>query len=179
MIYEPAEDSFLLQKHVKDFAKGIVLDMGTGSGILAEEAATCPAVKQVYAVDIQEDVIAHLKKQKLDPKIRLVTSDLFSNLSGIRFDTILFNPPYLPNDPDVSALDLDGGEKGYEVIQKFFDVVDPHLQPSGKILLIFSSLTDHVEVDKIISGHGFSFQLLDKSHAFFEDLFLYLIEKKN
>ena len=38
MIYEPEADSFMLAKHVKEYAKGKVLDMGTGSCILAEEA---------------------------------------------------------------------------------------------------------------------------------------------
>jgi pyruvate dehydrogenase E1 component alpha subunit len=38
-VYEPREDSLLLEKYVKKFAKGIVLDIGTGSGIQAKAAA--------------------------------------------------------------------------------------------------------------------------------------------
>jgi len=39
MIYEPAEDSFLLAEQIKFFAKNKkILDMGTGSGILAKKA---------------------------------------------------------------------------------------------------------------------------------------------
>jgi methylase of polypeptide subunit release factors len=39
MVYEPHEDSFLLLRQIKKFAKGNCLDMGTGSGILADEAS--------------------------------------------------------------------------------------------------------------------------------------------
>jgi len=37
-IYDPREDSFLLQKQIKNYAKGIVLDMGTGSGISSKRS---------------------------------------------------------------------------------------------------------------------------------------------
>ena len=35
MLYEPREDSRLLAKYAKKYAKGLVLDIGTGSGIQA------------------------------------------------------------------------------------------------------------------------------------------------
>ena len=37
-IYQPQEDTYLILEQVKQFAKGKVLDMGTGTGILAFEA---------------------------------------------------------------------------------------------------------------------------------------------
>ena len=61
-MYEPQEDSFLLQKQVKKYAKGIVLDMGTGSGILAVEAAKSQKVVKVYAVDIDNVAIDYCKE---------------------------------------------------------------------------------------------------------------------
>ncbi len=39
MVYEPREDSYLLKKHIPEYSRGIVLDIGTGSGILAKEAS--------------------------------------------------------------------------------------------------------------------------------------------
>ena len=66
MIYEPAEDSFLLQKYVKKYAKGKVLDMGTGSGIQAE------AAKDVLAVDVNPECVEYVKKKG----IRAIVSNL-------------------------------------------------------------------------------------------------------
>ncbi|HIH39573.1 TPA: methyltransferase, partial [Candidatus Woesearchaeota archaeon] len=98
-IYEPAEDSHLLSEFVKKLAFGKVLDVGTGSGIQAFEAAKLKKVRSVLAADISDEVIRHLKnkinKKELNSKIKIINSDLFSDIKG-RFDTIIFNPPYLP-----------------------------------------------------------------------------------
>jgi len=49
-VYEPAEDSFLIQKYIKKYSRGIVLDIGTGTGILAEESASSKRVVKVFAL---------------------------------------------------------------------------------------------------------------------------------
>lgn len=176
-IYQPREDSYLIKKHIKKHSKGIVLDMGTGSGVLAVEAAESKKVKKVVAVDIQKRVINHLKKTIKNKKIEFVTSNLFINLKKLKFDTILFNPPYLPEEPKLKDLTLDGGKKGHEIIEKFFKSLKPHLNKDAKILLIFSSLTNQKKVDQIIKKAGFRAKLLEKQHIFFEDLFVYLVKK--
>jgi len=52
------------------------LDMGTGSGILAEAASKKKDVTDVVAVDIDPAAIAGLKKRKLK-NVKLIQSDLF------------------------------------------------------------------------------------------------------
>ena len=66
MLYEPEEDSFLLQKFVKKYSKGLVLDMGTGSGIQAKTASE--KADLVIALDIDKDAIKHCKKNYKDIK---------------------------------------------------------------------------------------------------------------
>ncbi|MBU1854097.1 MAG: methyltransferase domain-containing protein, partial [Nanoarchaeota archaeon] len=61
MIYGPGEDSFLMMKQIKDYAKGLVLDMGTGSGIQAEEANKY--ADEVLAVDVNPEAINYCKKK--------------------------------------------------------------------------------------------------------------------
>ena len=46
-VYEPREDSLMLADYIKNYAKGSVLDVGTGSGILAHTAAKNPKVTKV------------------------------------------------------------------------------------------------------------------------------------
>ena len=72
MIYDPQEDSLLVKRFVKKYANGTVLDMGTGSGIVALEAAKSSKVKKVIAVDIQKKVIMHLKKNIKNKKSRRI-----------------------------------------------------------------------------------------------------------
>lgn len=170
-MYEPREDSYLLLEQVKRFAKGKVLDMGTGSGI---QALAAKKADSVLAVDINKNTIEHCRKTIKNKKIRFLYSDLFSNIKT-KFDTIIFNPPYLPEDIKVKDLTLDGGKKGYEVMERFFSQARKHLNKNGKVLIVFSSLTKKKKVDKIIKKNGFKFKLLKKKKLFFEELYVYLV----
>jgi release factor glutamine methyltransferase len=182
-IYEPAEDSFLLQKFVKKYSRGFVLDMGTGTGIQAEVAAGSKKVVKVFAVDINEEAIKYCIRHQKSKKIVFAKSDLFSlfhndrRYIGTKFDTIIFNPPYLPNNPRIKDKALDGGRMGYELICKFLHESRKFLKPRGKILMVFSSLTGREKLDNFITRNHWKHKLLTKAHIFFEDLFVYLIEK--
>jgi len=184
-LYKPAEDSFLLQKHVKKHSKGTVLDIGTGSGIQAEEAAKSKKVVKVFGVDINEDAIIYCIRHQKSKKIIFAQSDLFTlfkinrKYMNIKFDTIIFNPPYLPDPKDRKLRDaaLDGGVKGYNLICKFLHECKKFLKPKGKILLVFSSLTGKEKLDKFLLEHYWNVRLLEKQHIFFEDLFVYVVNK--
>ena len=169
MIYEPREDSFLILKHIKDYAHGRVLDMGCGSGVLALEAMKYS--KDVLGVDINIKAVSYCRKKGINS----VQSDLFENVKG-KFNLIIFNPPYLPLDKEEdedSRLVTTGGKEGFELIERFFSEVKAYLEKDGKILLVFSSLTG--DVDKVIKKHGFRFNKLDEEKLFFEKLLIYLI----
>ena len=87
-IYEPREDSTLLEKYVRQYAKGSVLDIGTGSGIQAITAAYNKNVSSVLATDIQQSVIELCNKNIINKKIKFIVSDLFKNLKYKKFDTL-------------------------------------------------------------------------------------------
>jgi len=91
MIYEPNDDSYLLKEFVLKHARGKVLDMGTGSGIQAE--AALEKTQDVLAADINNEAAEFCKKKG----INAVQSDLFENINH-KFDLIIFNPPYLPEE---------------------------------------------------------------------------------
>ena len=180
-VYYPHEDSYIIQKHIVEYAKNkeFVLDMGTGTGILAKTAARNKKVKKVLAADIDEAAIAYCKNTIRSKKISFVVSNLFSNLKGT-FDTIIFNPPYLPEHPDEDkdvARAVSGGKKGYELIALFLNQTGKHLKTKGNILLLFSSLTNKGIVDKLIEDNSFVFEELDTQKFFMETLYCYLIKK--
>src|SRR3989344_8389817 len=172
MIYEPSDDSELLAKYVKKYAKGKVLDLGTGSGIQAEIALKY--TKDVLAVDLDKESVEYVNKKGIKARI----SDLFSNIKE-KFDLIIFNSPYLPEDKledEESKKITTGGKYGYEILERFFSQVNDYLNKNGKILTVFSSLTNKNKIDKIIRQNNFKFKLLEEQKMFFEKLYCYLIE---
>ena len=168
MLYEPSDDSFLLQEQVRKYAKGKVLDIGTGTGILAKTALE--KTKDVLAVDINEEAVKHCKKLN----INCIKSDLFEKVKG-KFDLIIFNPPYLPEDNINLEDNLNhiGGKKGNEILERFFSQAKEHLKKDGKILVLFSSLTPNI--NNIIKKYNFKFKKLSEKSFFFEKLYVYLV----
>ncbi|HLD02338.1 MAG TPA: HemK2/MTQ2 family protein methyltransferase [Candidatus Nanoarchaeia archaeon] len=172
MIYEPREDSLLLEKYVRAFARGKVLDMGTGSGILAMAAKS--KTPDVTAVDVNEEAVKYAKRKGINAFV----SDLFEKVEG-KFDVITFNPPYLPQEKDEVKEDaqmLSGGKKGNEVIKKFLSQARKHLEENGIILMAYCSLTPDVE--KIAEKDGFEVEVLEKQKYFFEELITSLLRVK-
>ncbi len=165
MIYEPREDSELLQKWVKKLVTGKVLDMGTGSGIQAKTALK--NTKDVLAVDINPECVEFVKKQGIEVR----QSNLFSNVEE-SFDWIIFNPPYLPEDmeePEDSKLATTGGVEGNEILLRFLAEAKQHLNKEGKILLVISSLTG--EGEELFTGY--TWKCLETQKLFFEELSIY------
>lgn len=170
-VYEPREDSFLLEKYVKKFAKGDVLEIGIGSGL--QIAAALPRAKSVTGADINPKAIESCKK-RFGSKAIFLVSDLFSSVSG-KFDVIIFNAPYLPDEEGYEDKALDGGAEGFEVIGRFLKDAKSFLKDGGLILLVFSSLSNKLEVDKLIVENGFEFVELERVHIAFEDIYCYKI----
>ena len=174
-IYEPAEDSYLLQSCIRQYAIGRVLDVGTGSGIQAMMAASSPQVREVVAIDLNEEAIERLKEQNI-PKIRPIVSDLFENVSG-KFDLIIFNPPYLPQDEGIEDQALYGGKKGWEVIGRFCKEVTPFLMAEGTVLLLLSTLTNKIKVEEILEKRLLDWKQIASEKISFEELYVYEIKK--
>ncbi len=176
MIYKPSEDSYLLLSILKNFVKDKkVLDIGSGSGILAEEALKSGA-KSVTASDIESESISLLREKK----ITAINSDLFSNIND-KFDLIIFNPPYLPEDKredKASALSTTGGKNGDEIILKFLKEVKNHLAKKGSILLLLSSLTPKSRINKILARQKFKKEIIASKKIFFETLEVWKIYRE-
>jgi release factor glutamine methyltransferase len=180
-IYEPAEDSELIKKHISALATGTVLDMGTGTGVLALEAAQ--HAEKVVALDINPTAIHYCNTYANHPKVKYHQSDLFTafsqnaknTISPSRFDLIIFNPPYLPADAKYPDIALDGGKKGHEIIEKFLKQARKHLKKNGTILLLFSSLTNQNKIHQILAQQQYKFTEMDRQKLDFETLYVYRV----
>ncbi len=159
-MYYPAEDSKLIEKWVGKKVSGRVLDIGTGTGILAFAAAN--RAEEVIGVDIDPEAVEYANSKNTFNNVKFVTSDLFENVTG-KFDWIVFNPPYLP--PSKYDNGIDTTDNG--VIDRFLREAKNYLKENGKILILISSLS------KIQGDYGYKWNKLDELNVGFEKLYVY------
>lgn len=176
MIYEPAEDSFLLARALVPYVRRkSVLDMCAGSGILARAALDAGALS-VLAVDIHKDSVAHMKRSG----IPAMQSDLFEKVKG-KFDIILCNPPYLPEDTredKESSRATTGGVKGDEFVLRFLRQALKFLAKDGKILLLLSSLTPQKKILAVLRQKKYTKRVIAEEKLFMEILHVWSISKQ-
>ena len=168
MIYQPAEDTYLIARTLARFVRGrSVLDIGAGSGFLTEAALNAGA-SSVIATDINPEVIEILRLKRLSA----VQSDLFENISGC-FDVIVCNPPYLPDDtrenPE-SKVALAGGKHGDEVTLRFLKQAPQHLTEEGILLILLSSLTPKSRIILLLKRQRLQHEVIATQKLFMERL---------
>lgn len=101
-VYRPQTDTALLSRALRReriTSRTEVLDLGTGSGALAVEAARHGA--RVTAVDISWRALAAAWCNALlnGRTVRIRHGDLADAVRGRRFDLVITNPPYVPAPP--------------------------------------------------------------------------------
>jgi len=173
-VYSPSDDSYLLLDVIEVSPESKLLDMGTGSGIIALHAAKAGA--RVAAVDVNPFAVkcARANAFRNDLKIEVVESDLFDNVKGI-YDIITFNPPYLPAEERSSSWiekSWSGGSEGSEVVTRFLDKAWLYLSPGGSIYVVLSSLGSLRSVLKS-ARERYEGEMLAEKHMFFESIFVY------
>jgi release factor glutamine methyltransferase len=124
-----------------------VLDVGTGSGILAVTLALELPDAAVMATDISPAALAVAQQNAqalgAGDRVRFVQSDLFEGLREERFDAIVSNPPYVATgetlEPQVRdyepASALFAGERGLEIYRRLIPEAFAHLERGGHLLL--------------------------------------------
>lgn len=179
-VYQPAEDSGLLAEAVAERGHGRFLEVGTGSGWVAEQAVTkAEDVESVVATDVNPHACRSARergrKVASEGGIDVVRANLVDPFADDAFDTVAFNPPYLPTDPENEWSDwmeraLSGGETGRELIDPFVDDVGRVLAPGGVVLLLVSSLTGYDEVVDRAERRGFDHEVVVRESYPFETL---------
>jgi release factor glutamine methyltransferase len=140
----PRSDAAILLQVARRRVRGTLLDLCTGSGVLALSLA--PDATAVAAVDSSRFAVAMARANAAFNRrpVEVRCGDLFAPLAGRRFDMIISNPPYLPV-PEVQQRRLGdqawrGGEDGRAVIDRICDHAAKYLEPGGELLLVQSSL---------------------------------------
>jgi release factor glutamine methyltransferase len=124
-----------------------IVDVGTGSGVIALSLARQFRIARILAVDVSEDALALARENAarlgLSERVQFGRGDLLENLNE-RFDLIAANLPYISmqdrhslarevlHDPEVA---LFGGEKGEELVRKLIEQAPARLNPGGLLAL--------------------------------------------
>ena len=171
-VYRPAEDSRLLADAAIDRlgSRDMVLEVGTGSGYVAAEIAA-----ETDARVVASDVNPHALDEARNRGLETVRADLVAPFADRVFDAVVFNPPYLPTEPDHEWDDwmeraLSGGSNGRAVVDPFVESVGRVLAPNGVALLLVSSLTGIEEVAELAGDAGFSVAAVAEESFPFETL---------
>ena len=144
-----------------------ILDLGTGSGILAVTLAAEWPEALAVAVDISEDALAIATKnasaQDVGERVQFEVSDWFGAVGGV-FDLIVSNPPYIAAhemgslSPDVRNwepfLALTPGGDGLEAYRTIAFMLGQFLSAEGLALFEIGH-TQGEDVTRIFRGAGF------------------------
>ena len=167
-VYPPSEDSILLTESLNIRIGEKVLEIGTGSGIVSIQCALNGA--DVVCGDINPRAVALARRNAaangVDIDVR--ETDVYSNIEG-RFDTIVFNLPYLPvEDEGELAKAWSGGPDGLGPLPRLLEGAPEHLLPDGRVVVVVSSLRDRAGLDKTLEGY--EVKVLGELPLFFERL---------
>lgn len=175
-VYEPAEDTFLLVENLDIKRSDDVLEIGTGTGLVAVYAAQ--RSRNVVATDINDYALQCAVKNTITNRtynVELRKGNLFEPVKDEKFDLILFNTPYLPTgedekiDEELNAA-WDGGSEGRDTIDQFLNELKDHLKPNGRVQLVQSSLSDNEKTLAKLEELGFDAEITASAKCFFEEI---------
>lgn len=148
----PRPDTESLVEEAISIAKRInarkILDLCTGSGVIAVSLAKYIKDSDITAVDISSKALSVAKKNaknnEVENQITFIESDLFKNLKKEKYDMIVSNPPYIKRDI-IKTLDkevqkepkiaLDGGYDGLDFYRKIIKKSYEYLKFKGYLCL--------------------------------------------
>lgn len=153
------------------------LDIGTGSGVIVLSLLRLLPNAHAKAVDISSDALqvamANADKLGLTDRVKFVKADVYSGLDSQKFDLIVSNPPYIPNDV-IPTLDKDvqreprlalaGGGDGLDFYRRIIAGASQHLSPDG-VLAMEMGIGQSEAVAELCHQAGFAVTAVMKDYA--------------
>jgi release factor glutamine methyltransferase len=124
-----------------------IIDVGTGSGVIALSLAKKFSNAQIVATDVSDEAIAlaqeNAARLNLSERVQFLKSDLLADVEGT-FDIVAANLPYIAaqdrhllsrevlHDPEIA---LFGGSNGEEMLRALIEQAPSRLKPGGLLAL--------------------------------------------
>ncbi len=139
-VFSPTRRAYVdLLEHL-EVERMTVLDVGTGTGVLAFVLLQRGATSAV-GTDTEERAVQcardNARALGLGDRFSAVQANLFP--AGERFDCVVFNAPWVPETPR-TALDRAVFDENGDTLRRFLGGVTEHLNPEGVVALIVSDL---------------------------------------
>lgn len=171
-VYEPSDDSHLLADVVRELPAGRLLEVGTGTGLVAIHAAR--AGHDVVATDVNGAAVrlARGNARRAGVDVGVVRADLTAGLRVAAFDAVVCNPPYLPTGDDerlagpINAA-FDGGRTGIDVALGLLDRLPDGGPPA---LVVCSTRQDLDRLRQAVRAAGRSWRVVAERKVPHEEL---------
>jgi len=159
-IFPPSPHGLYLAGKIKVEKNNSVIDIGTGSGILAIAAAKLGA--KAFATDSSIEAIKAAKRNALrnNAKVEFSQGKYFAGFDG-PFDVILANLPHeIVHSQYRKAIGskltqtIDGGKKGNRRILEFLALAKEHMDENSRVYLMVYTLSDYLStIKKMLSNY--------------------------
>jgi release factor glutamine methyltransferase len=166
-------------RHMKIRSSTEILEIGTGTGIIAAKAALQAA--HVVATDINTYAIECAKRtlelNGIRNRVEVLQGDLFEPVQSRQFDFILFNPPYLALPVTNHLSHSWNAGPNCELIFRFLTELPQHLAPNANAQILLSSVAPMSELISMMKRCGFKIRLMAKGKLlyFVETLYLLML----
>jgi release factor glutamine methyltransferase len=154
-----------------------VIDVGTGTGILAIAAAHAGS-ESVIATDINPNAALSVRDNALrngaGPQVTAVCMDLLSGFAPLpTFDVIISNPPKHAKEPrDLADRGWHAGPNHRDVAA-LFSQAHERMKPGGRLYVMFSSDSELDLIDTLIERARLRSRVVQRCSIFIESFVLY------
>jgi release factor glutamine methyltransferase len=137
----PKAGSLLFCRHLRPRPGERVLEIGTGIGLAAVQAARAGA--HVIATDVVEAAVRCARENAtlngVADRVDVRLGDAFEPVRGLVFDLICTSPPQMPTPPDRERSDAlaaadNGGPDGFRLLDRVIAGTPAHLRPGGRLV---------------------------------------------
>lgn len=173
-VCEPHEDTALLlgAMSAMSLAGARVLDLGSGTGVLALRAAKMGAA-DVVALDISWRAIwsGQLNSLRRRASIKFVRADLAQAAKMGKFDAVITNPPYVPSPPSRRLTRRwtvhEAGPTGRAVLDRICQILPSLLKPDACALIVHDELCGINRTLRALREGGLGAEVVSRTPATF------------
>lgn len=160
-VYPGGIDSELTCETLGDVAGKSVLDVCTGTGVVAVKA-TQKGADRVVAVDLNPEAVknAKLNAEKFGlSQIEVREGSLFEPIGDQKFDVIAINPPYTSKKP-VNKTEICFWDEENNLTRQFFAEYKQHLNPDGEAYLAWADFSSMELIESLAKANNTTLELV-------------------